>query len=430
MNVGDIPYYVWGCFGTLFFLLAALSVMELVQIMNMRIKGWCMAGILVNFFISAGCMFVFERVYCIYNGFAYGKLELIFVRLPVMLFMIMLFVVATGEFCLWRWILRKSRDQLTPFSLKEGLDQLSDGIFLCTGDGIPLLVNRKMHEIAVEVFGVDGVNRLYPSMTREELLVQEGLKTERTERGRLLVFLEDGSVWELIEHETEQNYDSVIVGRKTAFFELLAYDVTELYNKRKELKLRNEHLTAVNNQIREYSRNLDAITREKEMLAAKIRLHDDVGRCLVALRSYLADSNIDRDSLVALWRNTVSVLKQEAEHEERTDRMEVLSKAALAVDVSLHFDGEIPKAAEELCAFAVHECLTNTVKHADGKNLYIVFSGDDRSYTVEITNDGAPPKGDVVETGGLSNLRKIVEQQGGRMEVYSHPRFLLRIIKG
>ena len=45
----------------------------------------------------------------------------------------------------------------------------------------------------------------------------------------------------------------------------------------------------------------------------------------------------------------------------------------------------------------------------------------------ELTNSGWPPDEPIRETGGLKDLRRIVERAGGSMTVKSAPRFLLRV---
>ena len=76
---------------------------------------------------------------------------------------------------------------------------------------------------------------------------------------------------------------------------------------------------------------------------------------------------------------------------------------------------------------AVHECLTNTVKHAKGNELFLKLRARDTSLTVELTNNGLPPAAEIRETGGLMNLRRKVEAAGGTMETREKPNFLLRI---
>ena len=45
---------------------------------------------------------------------------------------------------------------------------------------------------------------------------------------------------------------------------------------------------------------------------------------------------------------------------------------------------------------------------------------------ITVRNNGKPPKGPILESGGLLSLRRIVEEAGGEMTVTSEPEFLLR----
>ena len=46
---------------------------------------------------------------------------------------------------------------------------------------------------------------------------------------------------------------------------------------------------------------------------------------------------------------------------------------------------------------------------------------------VSLTNNGAVPKEKITEGGGLSMLRQRIEEAGGKMEVWSSPRFQLML---
>ena len=48
-------------------------------------------------------------------------------------------------------------------------------------------------------------------------------------------------------------------------------------------------------------------------------------------------------------------------------------------------------------------------------------------YTIEITNDGEKPKDEIIEGGGLSGLRLLVERENGTMIIHSVPQFKLII---
>ena len=341
-------------------------------------------------------------------------------KIPVWFVLAVLMVLTVCLAAVWTVMERQIRFALTPASLQEGLDFMPDGISFSTQDGIPLLVNRKMQNISYAAFGtgVLDMRRLLQLLEAGETAV--GCHVEYKENA-VFLHLQDGSIWDI-------QYREIPI-RSSQVQECIAYDITEQYQKNQEMEKRNAHLAAVNKKMREYNQNLDSITREREILAAKVRIHDDVGRSLLALRAYLSHKNGDRKGLVDLWRFTVSALKGEAVSHDTADRMEVLAQAAEAVDVKLVFDGEIPKEQqlEEVVAAAIHECLTNTVKHADGSELAVHTMVENNMVTFELKNNGKPPEGTVEEKGGLRTLRTIVEQHGGRMEILSRPEFLLRI---
>ena len=75
----------------------------------------------------------------------------------------------------------------------------------------------------------------------------------------------------------------------------------------------------------------------------------------------------------------------------------------------------------------MRECTTNVVRHAGGSEMTVRIQSDERCVTAHITNNGAPPAGDITEGGGLSGLRRRVESAGGTMRLESRPSFALTI---
>ena len=75
----------------------------------------------------------------------------------------------------------------------------------------------------------------------------------------------------------------------------------------------------------------------------------------------------------------------------------------------------------------MRECLSNGVRHAGATELRIALTEDDSSVSIHITNDGAPPKGEIVPRGGLHNLYRYVLDCGGRLQIQSAPSFAMTI---
>ena len=91
--------------------------------------------------------------------------------------------------------------------------------------------------------------------------------------------------------------------------------------------------------------------------------------------------------------------------------------------VTLVLDGPLParEPFKHILATAMHECLTNTLRHAHGDTLYLTVRDREDGLTVVFTNNGTQPETPVQERGGLTALRKLTEEAGGTMEVVSQP---------
>ena len=328
-------------------------------------------------------------------------------------------VVAVVLMLLRLWRLRKR--ELTAQSLCEGLDQLPDGISYSLPDGFPKMVNSRMQAISNAAFGVgvSDTRRLDERLQSRDLL--PGCTLDK-EANNTFLRLPDGSVWHMKQQQVETN------GQPMA--EMLAYDVTERYNDLVELRQRNETLEKVNHELRGYLDNMNSIVREREVLAAKTRLHNEVGQSLLAIEAYLKESQGDREALMQQLRQTILLLQSDVPDEQQ-DRMADLYRAAKALNLEIKLDGEIPQNWKPLIEVAIHECLTNTVKHARGRLVQVKITQDAENDVITLINDGEPPAGQVSETGGLANLRALIERQGGRMEIESAPvfRLVLRLKK-
>lgn len=344
------------------------------------------------------------------NEYPSGIFSRIIGSFPWILVVLILFVQVLCAGLFLRLIRHRKKDMLTPGSLKESLDTLPDGVCFFERDGQPLLVNTQMNRISSELFGT-------------EILNGEQFWNDLRNNFPEIVETKDGRIWDF------RRKDLKI--RKSIVYELIACDVTEQYHLHQELEKQNQSLGEINERLRLYGQEVDRITREQEILTAKTRLHDDVGRPLLAFRSYLAQpkEKRDRDGLLRLWYFNIAALRNEVSSTEKSDHWALLQKAADALDVKILLNGEIPKEkkAERIIIMAIHECLTNTVKHAAGNELYVNIFNSNTAIMAEIMNNGKPPTHTVIESGGLLNLRHTVERAGGIMEIKSTPRFVLQV---
>lgn len=337
--------------------------------------------------------------------------------------LVMVVIFAAEVLCLVA-VNRAGRDKLSPGSVKESLDALPDGVCFFSEDGRILLSNRRMQHISSDITGIGILNgeKLW------RCIEEKSVKTDVSDG--LVILTSDSKVWNVRRSEIEAEGNRIN--------EIVALDVTEQYELRRELEERNERLNSVNERLRIFSRDMSRLTAEKELLDAKIKVHDDLGRSLLAFRAYLTaePSKRDRSKLLPLWRYVISVMKKETAPSEEWDAIE---KTAESLHIQIEINGDLPAGLAGLpvsgevrsaIMAAIRECLTNTARHARGDRLFVLIKcGADAPHgiRIEITNNGRAPLVPIQEAGGLSNLRHMVERAGGNMTIESSPQFLLRL---
>ncbi|MBQ6268379.1 MAG: ATP-binding protein [Clostridia bacterium] len=425
MRMIDLPLGAIRGAGFLFLLLSLAAVMCAVFAFGKpKAAGYCILSALIAP-LSFLPVSLFEN-YSVRMNFPTSPVSAVTIwgiSLPVWIYSLAAALFAAAELLIATQLRRRIHMALTEQSIREGLDQLPDGVCFSLPDGFPRLVNDRMQQISSAAFG-EGVTdaRLF-DLTASQQALLPGCAV-KTDNDNTFLLLPDGKVWQIQQRG--------ITADRKPFTETIAYDATTRFHSLQELKTRNERLTQVNRRLRDYLEHIDRTVREKEILAAKIRLHNRLGECLLAMRSYLTGVEGDRATITEQLQQTAALLQNNEPDVPATDRLQAVLKAAQAVGVEIRITGELPPAHKELLEVAIHECLTNTVKHAQGHLLEVGVTQDGDGVTVTLTNDGKPPAGPVQETGGLRNLRAMTQAQGGTMEIESTPAFrlILRFPRG
>ena len=291
-------------------------------------------------------------------------------------------------------------------SVKEALDNLPSGVCFFDKNGTVTLCNHQMYRVFFALTGRD----LQSLPELQELLA----------RDPEVFLLEDGHAWRFAR-------ERITTRDGTAYTQVTASDVTELYRRQKELEEDNQKLEEDAERIRRLSANIISLIREEEILSMKMRVHDDIGRSVIATRQFLRQGKPMEELDLTEWRNAVRLLKHENEQPEEQDAVAELMNAAFGIGIRVSFDGTFPEngAVKELFLSVIRECMTNAVRHAGAKELYVRFAGSGHTASVSVTNSGAVPNGEIVEGGGLTSLRILVKKSGGTMEVKTVPGFEL-----
>ena len=308
-----------------------------------------------------------------------------------------------ASFMLWH----QGRQQISPISIKESCDHLPSALCFAWENGLPCLKNLKMDELSHQLTG--------------EALLNADVFWKMVEP-QPIVTLENGQTW---------SFERVRLGMSgKTVYQITGTNITEEARLQREVEKDNLRLKGMNRRLRQYGQDVQEATREKEILRAKTRVHDQIGRALLQTRQFLSGAQGDAEGVCAAWQQNVRLLLGKYADEQHVDTFDQLARAACAIGVTIERRGILPAEGTEnaqLAETAAHECLTNLVRHAGGTQLEIIGEKTASGWRVRYLNDGSTPSGPIVEGSGLSALRTRTEAAGGKMDIEYAPRFELTL---
>ena len=212
----------------------------------------------------------------------------------------------------------------------------------------------------------------------------------------------------------------------------------------KSSQMRQEFTANVSHELKT---PLTAISGYAELIASGMTSGDDTirfageiskssNRLLTLINDILRLSELDASTEVPMeeldltvWKNAVRLLKHDNELSEKQDAVAGLMNAAYSLGIKVSLDGTFPEDAvvKEVFLSVIRECMTNAVRHAGAKELYVRLVCSNHTAAVSVTNSGAVPAGNIVEGGGLTSLRILVKKSGGTMEIKTVPGFELTV---
>lgn len=301
-----------------------------------------------------------------------------------------------------------SNTHISPTAIKEAMDQNPTGICYYRDNGQVILTNHKM-------------NLLSFAVANQALL--NGAELYDAVKDNHIVELTDGTVVRFA-HKLFTLDDEPC-------HELIADDITELYQKIEALRQDNERLQQQNQRMKEFGETIDETVRRQEILHTKTCIHDEMNRLLLSTDNVIrCGTDEEKQKILETWKNNILLLCMEADTEKKSNAFSDLDAFAKVIGVSICYD-TLPKTGNantlKLFSLATEEAMTNAAKHGGAKNLYVHIFEDDSTLTASFENDGNAPVGAFVEGGGLSTLREHIEKAGGTMQISSKERFVLTV---
>lgn len=296
-------------------------------------------------------------------------------------------------------------EHITPMSVKDSIDRLHAGLCYWEDGGRIILSNKKMDEICMALSG--------------EMLLN-GEKFFQCIESECMP-MADGTI-KYFWHNTVEFEDKQI-------HELIATDVTELYKKNELLEQETISLQKMNESLRRYNQNIEETVRKQEILDAKVYIHDEMNRLMLVTTANTEVPMPEEDfkEILTLWRNNAILLGTESDKARGNTDITEVNQLAELLGIQLTWQGVQPQSMsdsirEEFVMIA-REAIANAVKHAEAKNIAIGIHKKDEKLTIRISNDGNIPTGELSMGGGLSNIKRMVEEKRGQFKVEVNERF-------
>ncbi len=301
---------------------------------------------------------------------------------------------------------KKSKNMLSPNSVKQALDNLNSAICFVDDTGKIVLINHTMLSLAYSLSG------RYPQMLSELLELIEKEKVQSL----------DGRIWKfskvpLMDKELE------------GFSQVTALDITELYSANEQLKKENSALAETNEKIQLMLERLSQRIREQETLNLKMQIHNDIGTSLIALSKMMkGDENENMQTQLSTLENAVGYLSANRISLSPVSKESSVEKARKnGVELIYHNLDLLSDIQQSTVISAADESVTNCIKHAKGNKVTVNVTETEKMYTATIINNGNPPENEVVLGGGLTSLKRKIESAGGKMYFTYLPEFALNV---
>ncbi len=308
-----------------------------------------------------------------------------------------------GNAILWR------KTHVTSASIKESLDGLPAGVCYYLEEGRCILVNHRMNEICFALLGRS---------------LQNGAE--------FFDFIKDKPIHALSDGTAVSFRHRVIDYRGVPLCELIADDVTELYEKTEKLRVENDRARQLGAGMKAYGETIADTVRRQEILQAKTVIHDEMNRMILATKKAAQNGagEEERRGILRMWQGQALLLCKEADTKRSNNVVSDLNALASIIGIQIVWDGApATEKAPVLTLFlsAAREAMANAAKHARAERLFIRIDESEDELRAAFTNDGERPAEPVQETGGLLNLRRMLEKADGWMKVETEGRFRLTV---
>lgn len=417
ISFNQLPAFSEGLIGLCIVLLLFASVMNII--IEIKYRHFKYVPILVM--IAALLYVIFQCIcdICSDMNTLYSFLNNIedYLReMPIVFFLLLILGVTIIEVFVLSQNKRWEKENITPSSIKEAVDNLPVGICCYESNGQVMIKNNMMEKICLAYTGESLLNAV---------LFGNVLYSDNEHAEDVIIMNKDN---ENNEDKVFSISDKPFSDDKSMLRVMTAVDITEQYKNTRSLKEHQETVIELNKELSDYGKQIVSSITAREVLNAKVKLHDELGANLLAIKRYILNGGTteERIAIENILRKNLQYLKNETEMKEK-DEYAIILETAEKLDMKINVIGELTEMEPQrhVIVTGIHECLTNTIRHAGGDELTVVLEEDANMLIAKFTNNGKAPENEIQERGGLALLKALAEESKGTMQILSKPRFEL-----
>lgn len=326
------------------------------------------------------------------------------------------FITARGLYKIF--VLDKElKNGISVLSIKQAIDSLHTGLLFCEADGNILLINRNMQKLMKESTGEirQNGNSFFSRLSEDALpYIKKNLLDDN-----LVLTMPDGRSWKFVREKIELKFFT--------YFQISASDVSGQWNLTEELNEHERILKKRSGELNELLKNLSLISKQKELLDAKIRVHDILGQRITIFQRWIQSGELpSREQIVRNMGDLDERIRYERK-ESPEQRLRFIINMFKDIDVEIEITGSIPKDSEtvEIFLMIIREASTNAVRHGFATRICVSFDETEQSYRLTVFDNGSSCKTAVKAGTGISGMQQRVMEYGGMLTLKTAPQFTI-----
>lgn len=313
------------------------------------------------------------------------------------------------------------RSNVSALSIVQAINTMDTGILYSQANGRIVIINDKMQELMILLAGrmyrnANDFYNLIISENENDIFINSGMSLEN------ICLMPDGSAWMF-------NKQEIILSNKV-YNHISATDVSVQYSLTKKLKEQSEILQAKSDNLKETIDNLYEISQKSKIDYIQNRVHDILGQHISYMLMLInEDKPLDYKLLKNFSDNLISQIWQEEASIDPVKEIKNLQSIFNTIGVAIKIKGELPK-EEKIMALLleiVREATTNAVRHGFATKILVDVKKKKSKYYFTISNNGHLTDKEIVFGSGLSDMENKVIGEGGKINIYLTPNFIIEI---